>query len=386
MNQALYDIVFIGAGASALMAASHLLQKKIALIDTNPKIGAKILISGGGKCNLTNRFLTTQNYLGDAVFMQNALDLFTPLSWLDELKKSGIALQEREHGQIFCAKSAKDLVAMFQRATKQCTFFLSTSVLNVTKNDYFCVETTRGKLYAKKLVIASGGLSYASLGASPIGYEIAEKFGHTIITPSPALVGFTLQKEQFWMKELSGIAFQVAIHVGEKVFYENLLFAHKGISGPAVLSASLYWKKGAICIDFLPHIADIKALLLSHKRQQISTAIGLPKRFIKGFLDSIGLEDKVISKLSADEEKKVLQLKAYTLSPAGNFGFSKAEATKGGIATVEVDALSFESKKQKDLYMIGEVLDVTGELGGFNLHWAFASGYMLAKHLTSKAF
>ena len=382
MNKTLYDIVFIGAGASALMAASHLPTKKIALIDTNPKIGAKILISGGGKCNLTNRFLGPQHYLADEAFIQKALDLFPVSLWLSFVKNHHIALQEREHGQMFCARSAKDLVAMFHTLTSHCTFYLSTSVLRVRKNDSFEIETTQGKLCAKKVVIASGGLSYASLGASGIGYDIAQAFGHTIVSTAPALVGFTLQKEQFWMKELSGIAFQVAIFVGKKIFRENLLFAHKGISGPAVLSASLYWKKGAIVIDFLPHIEDLTRLFKEHKHKQITTAIGLPKRFMKGFLDSVGMEDKVLSKLSSHEQKTLLQLKAYSLSPAGNFGFSKAEATKGGIATDEVDARSFESKKQQGLYMIGEVLDVTGELGGFNLHWAFASGYALAKHLS----
>ena len=377
----MYDIVFIGAGASALMAAAHLPHKKIALVDANPKIGAKILISGGGKCNVTNRLTTPQNYLADEEFVQNALKLFSPSLMLEFLKHHHIMTQERQHGQIFCARSAKDLVSVFDALTSHCTFYLSTRVLDVQKGDFFTVKTTRGDLHAHKVVIASGGLSYASLGASSIGYEIAQKFGHTIIQTAPALVGFTLQKEQFWMKELSGIAFHVAISVAGKTFCENLLFAHKGISGPVVLSASLYWKKGSIIIDFLPHVDDFKTLFKRNQNKQISTATALPKRFIKGFLDSINLEDKVISKLSHDEQQMLMQLKNYPLSPAGNFGFTKAEATKGGIATCEIDALSFESTKEKGLYAIGEVLDVTGELGGFNLQWAFASGYSFAKNL-----
>jgi len=153
------------------------------------------------------------------------------------------------------------LVSLLGRLTSFCTFYLSIKVLHVKKKEHFIVQTDRGELYARKLVVASGGLSYASVGASGIGYEIAQSFGHTLVTPTPALVGFTLQKEQFWMKELSGIAVPAVLHVEEKRFRENLLFAHKGISGPAVLSGSLYWKKGAICVDFLPDVVSMEAVL-----------------------------------------------------------------------------------------------------------------------------
>ncbi|QIR77270.1 aminoacetone oxidase family FAD-binding enzyme [Sulfurospirillum diekertiae] len=375
----IHDILFIGAGASALMAASHLQGHDVALVDTNPKIGAKLLISGGGKCNLTNRFATADNYLGDQAFIAPILSSFDASSTLSFVKQHHLSIEERDHGQIFCANSAKELVSLFGRLTSYCTFYLSTKVLHVTKNDHFVVQSDKGEIHAKKVVVASGGLSYASIGASDIGYKIAASFGHTIVTPSPALVGLTLQKEQFWMKELSGIALPVVLHVEGKRFSENLLFAHKGISGPVVLSGSLYWKKGNITIDFLPHIQRMEALLKAQSKKQIITALGLPRRLIKAFLDAMGMEDKVLSKLTVHERTLLCSLKSYTFAPAGNFGYTKAEVTKGGVSTSEIDQASFESLKCKDLYFIGEVLDVTGELGGFNFQWAFASASLFVK-------
>lgn len=376
----IHDIAFIGAGASALMAASLIKNKDVALIDANPRVGAKILVSGGGKCNLTNRHATKDNYLGDGDFIEKSLLRFSPQDTLAFVQKYHLELEERFHGQMFCRKSAKELVSIFEKSIFTCKLYLSTKVTHVEKNEYFTIHTDQGKIYTYKLVVASGGLSYTSIGASDIGYKIAEYFGHTLQSPTPALVGFTLQKEQFWMKELSGIAIPATISVEGKSFSENLLFAHKGISGPCVLSASLYWKKGKMSIDFLPQMS-LKNLLKDNAKKQISTALPLPKRFIKAFLESVALEDKVISKLKNDELLKLEMLKFYEFSPAGNFGFTKAEVTKGGVNTSEINPLTFESQLCSNLYFIGEVLDVTGELGGFNFQWAFACGYGLSQEI-----
>jgi len=375
----IHDILFIGAGASALMAASHLEGHDVALVDANPKIGMKLLLSGGGKCNLTNRFATAENYLGDPTFIAPILDTFDASETLCFVKKHRLSLEEREHGQVFCANSAKELVSIFGRLSAYGTFYLSTKVNHVKKNDHFVVTTDKGEIHAKKVVVASGGLSYASIGASDIGYKIAEHFGHTIVSPAPALVGLTLQKEQFWMKELSGIALPIILHVEGKSFSENLLFAHKGISGPSVLSGSLYWKKGNMTIDFLPYIKSMETLFKEQSKKQIITALGLPRRFIKAFLDAIGMEDKVLSKLTATEREMLSSLKAYTFAPAGNFGYTKAEVTRGGVSTSEINPLTCESLTCKDLYFLGEVMDVTGELGGFNFQWAFASAMRFVK-------
>ena len=378
----IHDICFIGAGASALMAASHLQGFDVALIDSNPKMGAKLLISGGGKCNLTNRFATEQNYLGDASFIAPILKAFSPKDMLSFVKQHHLALQERSHGQMFCANSAKELISIFGRLTKDCTFYLSTTVQKVLKDDTFCIHTSHGMIYAKPVVISSGGLSYASIGASGIGYEIATSFGHTLQTTAPALVGLTLQKEQFWMKELSGIAFPVSFKVEGKSFTENLLFAHKGISGPSVLSGSLYWKKGLITMDFLPDVSLI-SLFKTNAHKNITTALNLPNRFTKAYLDAHGIVDKPLSKCTPAEKEIVLALKTYSFAPAGNFGYTKAEATKGGVSTHEIDGKTMQSRLCEGLYFLGEVLDVTGELGGFNFQWAFASAMRFVKNYRS---
>lgn len=376
----IHDIVFIGAGASALMAASLIRDKDVALIDSNAKIGAKILISGGGKCNLTNRFVSPQNYLGDEAFIAPALSKWCANDTIAFAKQHRIALEEREYGQLFCARSAKELVATFAELTRYHTFYLNTKVLHVNTEKHFSIQTDKGTIGAKKLVVASGGLSYASIGASSIGFEIAKAFGHDINTPAPALVGLTLQKEQFWMKELSGIALPVHIYVEGKKAVGNLLFAHKGISGPAVLTASLYWKRGKMVIDFLPNIS-LAQLLKQNPKKQISSALALPKRFVKAFLESLHVEDKVLHKLTSEEKRLLETLKAYECSPAGNFGFTKAEATKGGVATHQINPYTFESLLCPNLYFLGEVLDVTGELGGFNFQWAFASGVSFSQSI-----
>lgn len=376
----IYDIAIIGAGGSGLMSASLLPSKNIALIDSNSKIGLKILASGGGKCNVTNKNVSSDNYLGDRNFIKIALDKFTPTHLLSFLEKFKLELETRRYGQYFCKNSAKDLVSIFESLTRHCHFYLSSKVLHVEFNDCFIITTEKQIIYAKKLIIATGGISYTPLGASPIGYEIAKTFGHTITTTAPALVGLTVQKEQFWMKELSGVSFNVKLKIEHKVLESDLLFTHKGISGPVVLTGSLYWKKGKITLDFLPSI-DLKKLLDKKSKKQISSILPLPKRFIKAYLNSINLEDKQLCKLKDDELERVYQLRHYEFAPAGTFGFSKAEATKGGVCTNDVNPLTFESTLKKDLYFIGEVLDVTGELGGYNFQWAFASATCFAKNL-----
>lgn len=374
-----YDIAIIGAGASGLMAASKLQNKKIAIIDSNTKIGLKILASGGGKCNVTNKNISVKNYLCDEEFARYALLEFNSKQTLEFLEKFQIPLELRKYGQYFCQNSARDLVEVFTKLTRKSDFFLGEKVLSVKHQENFIIQTTKQEIEAKKLLVASGGMSYEALGASDIGYKIAESFGHTIKTPAAALVGLTVQKEQFWMKNLSGISFYVKLSVVNKIFENELLFTHKGISGPVVLSGSLYWEKGKISLDFLPNI-DLKKLLDKTPKKQISSVLPLPKRFVKKFLSSIQLEDKVVYKLTKEEILKLESLKNYEFAPAGNFGYTKAEVTKGGVNTDEINPQTFESKLEKNLYFIGEVLDVTGELGGYNFQWAFASANAFALH------
>jgi predicted Rossmann fold flavoprotein len=206
-------------------------------------------------------------------------------------------------------------------------------------------------------------------------------FGHTIIATAPALVGFTVQKEQFFFKELSGVSTEVIISVGKEKCRGGLLFAHKGISGPAVLDASLFWKKGKISIDFLPSFSWKS---IEGSKKQISSLLPLPKRVSKAFLLQLHLEDKAYDTLSEKEKKSLETLSAYSFAPAGSFGYSKAEVTRGGVFTDEVDAVTMMSDKEEGLYFIGEVLDVTGKLGGYNFQWAFSSAYACAKYIRKR--
>ncbi len=362
------------------MLASQIKNKKICLIDSNDKIGAKIKVSGGAKCNITNEKLSFRNYLGDEEFVKNTLSQFSNKNLINFLNENGVYPKVNPKivkGTYFC-NSSKEVISMFEKLTTHTKKYMNTRVLDVEFDKNFKIKTNKQEIFAKKLIVASGGLSYETLGATSIAYDIASKFGHTISKTKPALVGFTVQKEQFWFKNLSGISTMVEAKVGEKSFYGSLLFAHKGCSGPVILNSSLYWQKGKMSLDFLAN-NKIETFLKGNKK--ISSSIPLAKRFMVEFLNSIQIEDKAVSSLSNEEKEKIKLLKNYEFSPAGTFGFSKAEVTSGGINTDEVNHQSFESKKQKDLYFIGECLDATGELGGYNFQLYFSQAYVCAKGL-----
>ncbi|KIM08822.1 MAG: hypothetical protein KU29_03640 [Sulfurovum sp. FS06-10] len=373
------DIAIIGAGASGLMLSALLPNQNILLIDNNPKVGAKILVSGGGKCNITNGKVTPNNYLGDQRFIRNIIKRFDQNALLYWLAERGFEPVVRKNHQYFCQDSASEVVNLLKKEIDPKVITLQTVVQKVEKqNDTFEITTNKGKINAKKVVVASGGLSFPILGATSIGYDIAKAFGHEVKTLSAGLVGFTVQPEQFFFKALSGIATEVKITVDTKIINGSLLFAHKGISGPAVLDASLYWQKGKITIDFLPtvNIASLKS-----SKKNISNLLGLSARLAKAFLAQLGVEDKTANQLTKQEWEKIEGLKAYSFPPAGTFGYSKAEVTKGGVSTDEIDVGSMMSRKVENLYFLGEVLDVTGELGGYNFQWAFSTAFVCAKGL-----
>ena len=359
------------------MLASLLEDKHDTLIiDSNIKIGAKIAISGGGKCNLTNESVEASNYVGEAWFVESVLSRFDQEAVLAWFGQRGVTPQIRKDGQYFCQKSADEVLSVFHRELREVDFAMQTVVGVVKKVDkVFTVETDRGTFLSEQLVVASGGLSFPRIGASGVGHVIAESFGHGMTTTAPALVGFTLQPEQFFFKALSGASLEVRITTEEKSFRGDLLFAHKGISGPAVLNASLYWEKGQIEIDFLP---GFDWGLLQGKKQ-LSTILPLPKKIAKAFLDYLKLSDKAAEKLTDPEKAQLKTLQHYRFAPAGTFGYTKAEVTRGGVKSSEIDPYSMMSLREPNLYFIGEVLDVTGELGGHNFQWAFSSAYCCAE-------
>jgi predicted Rossmann fold flavoprotein len=376
------QIIIIGGGASALMLAALLPKKSVTVLESNAKLGAKILVSGGGKCNITNALMGTEYFQGDQNFVQQPLKRFNEKALLRWLERQNLHPVLRKETQYFCKDSAKELMDIFQKESKKQQVCLNEPVLEVTKrNDTFYVKTKKNVYQAKAVVVASGGLSFPKLGASSIGYDIARSFGHSIVNTAPALVGFTVQKEQFFFKELSGVSTEVTIRVGDNVCQGALLFAHKGVSGPAVLDASLYWERGKIEIDFLPGFSWQNA---EGSKKLISSLLPMPKRVTKAFLLQLCLEDKPYYQLTGKERDILRGLSHYSFAPAGTFGYAKAEVTKGGVATSEVDNGTMMSKREQGLYFIGEVLDVTGRLGGYNFQWAFSSAYSCAKSLSSR--
>lgn len=378
-----YDVIILGAGASGLMCAARLREKtslSVAVIEGNSRPALKLKASGGGKCNLTNVLVDATHYLGDAALVSHALESFSKEALLEYFRGGGLRPVICKERYYFCPKSSDEVIAILLGKSQGCELLSGHKILSVEGNGPFTVTTDKGKLTAAKVVVATGGASYRELGASDIGLKIAQHYGLKTVPFSPALVGLTLQPKEFWMKELSGISFPARIRVAGKTLDEDLLFAHKGISGLVVLSASLYWHRGEIEIDFLPDF-DLGSIL--REKKILSTALPLPKRFMKAFLEAVDLEDKPCNRLSEAEREKLSRIRQYAMAPSGTFGFSKAEACRGGVACEEIDPFSMQSRRIEGLYFIGETVDVTGELGGYNFQWAFSSAVVAARAIGS---
>jgi predicted Rossmann fold flavoprotein len=377
----IYDVIILGAGASGLMCASYLSKKmSVAIVDVNVKVAQKLKVSGGGKCNITNVSVSNENFDGDRDLVSSVLERFSKEDLLEFLQRNSLNPVIRKNRYYFCKDSSDEIINILKKLTKHQELILNKEISGVTKkDDIFDVQTLQGTMKAKRVIVATGGKSFKTLGASDIGLKIAKSFSIDVKEFTPALVGLTVQKDQFWMKELSGLSCYVHIKVDDKVLNEDLLFAHKGISGPAVLSASLYWRKGNIAIDFLPN-KSISELIRGSKKL-ISSVIPLPKRLSAAILKAIGVEDMECKKLSQDAKNKLLLIHNYEFAPAGNFGFTKAEVCRGGVEANELLNNSLEAKNVKKLYFIGEVVDITGELGGYNFQWAFSSGVICAREI-----
>lgn len=371
-----YEFVIIGAGASGLFLAANLKKNGILILEKNPQIAAKLKISGGAKCNLTNRYISVQNYVSSGEFEPNLLMDYKDL--LEYFMKFGISFKEIKNHQFF-ASSSQEIINVLKNETKHCRVHTNCEVTSVKKeNDIFKIYSNLGEFKAKKLIIASGGLSYAKLGATDIAMQIAKSFDISFTKLNPALVGLSLQKDEFWFKNLSGVSLDVSLTLNERKLSGDLLFTHKGISGPVVLNASLFWEKGKISIDFLPNFN----LNFKSSNKQLTSILPLPKSFTKQFLQNFNLPDKSPQKYSKNEREQISRLKNYIFAPAGNFGYEKAEVTKGGICLNELDK-NLESRKIKNLFFIGEALDITGMLGGYNLHLAMSLAKIVANFLNN---
>lgn len=378
-----YDVIILGAGASGLMCAAQLGEKttlQIAILEGNSRPALKLKASGGGKCNLTNVEVDASHFLGDADLVSHALSVFSKEELLKYFHRGGLRPVIRKERYYFCPKSSDEVISILLGRSQGCELLLGYKILGVEGTSPFVISTDKGKFTANRVVVATGGGSYKELGASDIGLKIAHEYVLKTVPFSPALVGLTLQPKEFWMKELSGISFPAQIRVAGKVLEEDLLFAHKGISGPVVLSASLYWHKGEIALNFCP---DLEMEKLLSEKKLLSSALPLPKRFTKAFLDAIGLDDKPCNRLNGDEHDKLKRIQNYSFAPSGTFGLSKAEVCRGGVACSEIDSSTMESHTVKGLYFIGETVDVTGELGGYNFQWAFSSAVVAASAISS---
>ncbi|MBZ0202634.1 MAG: NAD(P)/FAD-dependent oxidoreductase [Ignavibacteria bacterium] len=382
-----YDIIIIGAGAAGLMCAIEAAKRgrKTLVLEHAEKIGKKILISGGGRCNFTNTEASHDNFISENPhFCKSALARYTSQDFISLVEKHGIKYHEKKLGQLFCDGSAKEIVAMLQ---KECDdagveIKVNCSVSEIIKNNQFETGTIDGKFQSESLVIATGGISIPQMGATDFGYKIAKQFRIKLTKTVPGLVPFTLSYQSYG--ELSGLSIDSIVTCNGVSFHENILFTHKGLSGPAILQISNYWNPGdEIVIDLLPE-KDIPEIMKENAENKTELANFLaqfwPKRFAEKWCE-INFRSKPINKLS-EKDIAVLshELHNWHIIPKGTEGFGKAEVTKGGVSTEELSSKTMESNKVKGLYFIGEVVDVTGWLGGYNFQWAWASGFAAGQY------
>lgn len=375
-----FDAIVLGAGAAGLFCAATAGQrgKRVLLLDHNAEAGRKILISGGGRCNFTNVHTAPDRYLSaNPHFAKSALARFSPADFIKLVDGYGIAWHEKTLGQLFCDQSAKQIVAMLleECARGQVTLRLGGETGTVEHRDgrYHVAGAS-----APALVIATGGPSIPKLGATQFAYELARQFGLKVVQPRPALVPLTLSGEDALFAELSGVATEVVAKCGKAAFREAALFTHRGLSGPAILQVSSYWQRGeAVRIDYLPD--QPQGWLLEAKRSQPRSALRrvlpLPERLAITLAERLGVAGEL-----GNQPDKVLRaaeqrLHDWHFSPNGSEGFAKAEVTAGGISTAELSSQTMEAKKVPGLYAIGEAVDVTGWLGGYNFQWAWASAH-----------
>ena len=377
-----FDVVVLGGGAAGFMCALEAGKRglRVAVIERSERTGKKILISGGGRCNFTNIHCRPENFISaNPHFAKSALARYTPADFIALVEKHRIPYHEKTLGQLFCDRSARDITDMLESECHDAgvRFFVKTSIQEVLRTTEFVVRTGETEFRAPVLVVATGGLSIPKMGATGLGYDLARQFGLAIREPRPALVPFVLGPEdRDRYCDLAGVSAGVAVSCADQQFREKMLITHRGLSGPAILQISSYWKPGqAVAIDLAPG-SDVTAALLEPKAARNIAAMKsalhnfLPSRLANRWLD--------LNPPSAWTNSGLTELEHvmhnWKVIPAGTEGYDKAEVTAGGVDTDEVSAKTMESRKVPGLFFVGEVVDVTGHLGGFNFQWAWASG------------
>jgi predicted Rossmann fold flavoprotein len=378
------DIIILGAGAAGLMCAITAAQRgrRVLLLDHAVEPGAKILISGGGRCNFTNTGTSPERFLSDNPhFARSALDRYTPDHFIALVRRHGIAFHEKTKGQLFCDGSARTIVAMLLEETSAAgvDLRLAHTVTGLSKSDSFHIDTNHGAFTSDSLVLATGGLSIPKLGATGFAYDAARRFGLRVTETRPGLVPLAFDDELLsLMRPLAGVSLDTEVTHGRQRFREATLFTHRGLSGPAILQISSYWREGPITLNLLPEL-DAAAFLLDRKRTrpkaELRTVLTehLPQRLAQALVDNEGsrladMPDRVLRDLAR-------KLQAWTIVPSGTEGFGKAEVTAGGIDTRDLSSKTMQATKIPGLFAIGEAVDVTGWLGGYNFQWAWASGW-----------
>lgn len=382
-----FDVVVIGVGGAGMMCAIHAGRRgrKVALVDHATVIGRKILISGGGRCNFTNLYAGPDNYVSsNPHFAKSALSRFSPGDFIEMVENHQIAYHEKKLGQLFCDGSAQQIVDLLVHESEKAgvAFFKGRVVKEVVKDDGFLIHTNSETFSCQSLVIATGGLSIPQIGATGFGYSIAQQFDIKVVETAPALDGFNFGSADLSkFKELTGVSVDSIVSVKKVAFRENILFTHTGLSGPASLQASLYWKKGdPIAINIAPDIdpvAYFNERFADGSNKEVKNILAeiIPRRLAEILCQMENIKGN-ISELSEVKMRSLTsKLEAWQITPTGTVGYRKAEVTRGGIDTNALSSTTMEVKKVPGLYFIGEVVDVTGQLGGYNFQWAWASGH-----------
>lgn len=415
------DCIVIGGGAAGLMCAGEAGKRgrRVLIIEHAAKIGKKILISGGGRCNFTNINTAPENFISENPnFCKSALSRYTANDFIELVKRHGIKFHEKKLGQLFCDGSSREIVAMLEAECRQsqveirtnCTIHRISKIeaidtmTNGTMTNHtnqvsrvpdasmpaaarFQVETNQGIFACASLVVATGGVSIPKMGATDFGHRIAQQFNLRVTQVKPALVPLTWDAEEAerW-RDLSGIAFEASVSCGAAEFDESVLLTHRGLSGPAALQISSYWNPAQkINVRLLPY-ADTEEILHRHQHEaaELATVLGnyLPSRFAKAWCAIHGVASRPMNRFSTKELSRIAaQLASWELTPRGTEGFAKAEVTLGGVSTRELSSRTMEAVRVPGLYFIGEVVDVTGHLGGYNFQWAWSSGYAAGQNV-----